>query len=189
VKLLDRPNLIEADLQGFFNNVTLDGITIELAKIGFPLSEINFMRKLNMSIVKLPKEQLIEESNVDIIQNNTVHTPMFFGRFEITSGHASFNDILFHGSLEKANAAISKKGKEEVVQQGNPIFLHLGKFQITSKGQPSLNDINHAKAIGQEIHRKEIGVPQGASTSCSLSTLALRHLEDKTIVMYADDII
>jgi hypothetical protein len=34
------------------------------------------------------------------------------------------------------------------------------------------------------------GVPQGAPTSCSLSTLALRNLErNKSILFYADDVI
>jgi hypothetical protein len=37
---------------------------------------------------------------------------------------------------------------------------------------------------------KEIGVPQGAPTSCSLATLSLRDLErDKKVLLYADDII
>jgi len=45
------------------------------------------------------------------------------------------------------------------------------------------------------LKHKRVGVPQGAATSCSLSTLALSHITDIdglniegcSIVMYADD--
>jgi hypothetical protein len=77
MKLLDRPNLIEADLQGFFNNVTHQGISIELSKIGFPPKEIEFIRKLNQSPVKLTKEDRIPEPHRSFNQLTKLDLGMF----------------------------------------------------------------------------------------------------------------
>jgi len=58
---LDKPNLIETDFQGFFNNVTHIGIAGELSLLGLPSSEIDFIGKLNRSIVQLPEELEVPE--------------------------------------------------------------------------------------------------------------------------------
>lgn len=69
-KMLDRPNLFEADFKGFFDNVTHSGIADVLRRtMNYPESEINFLMKLNSSIVDLPDETRINETRVDVLGN------------------------------------------------------------------------------------------------------------------------
>jgi len=143
--------------------------------------------------VRLQKEHKIEEKNIDVIANlSPPHKPMFFGKFEITApGQPSYNDIMYHGSVEKATEAF-RKSETFGIPQGSPFGMFLGKFQVTMPGQPSLNDPKTVDQLSLAIPRKEVGVPQGAPTSCSLATMALRPLErrkDIDLLFYADDVI
>lgn len=66
-KLLDRPNLFEADFKGFFDNVTHSGIEVILKQMGYPDTEVDFISSLNRSIVKLPERVRIKETRVDLM--------------------------------------------------------------------------------------------------------------------------
>jgi len=69
VKLLNEPNLFEADFKGFFDNVTHKGIAEVLRSIGYPETEIEFLMNLNSSVVHLPDETRIQETRVDVLGN------------------------------------------------------------------------------------------------------------------------
>jgi hypothetical protein len=65
-------------------------------------------------------------------------------------------------------------------------FYNPNNPELMPEGQMSLD--LHTKAFWGKIKLR--GVPQGAPTSCSLATLALRYLEYfYKIIAYADDII
>jgi hypothetical protein len=67
LKLLDSPNLFEADFKGFFDNVTHDGISSVLVNLGLPAPEVDFIRSLNKSIVRLPGSLHLDETKVDLV--------------------------------------------------------------------------------------------------------------------------
>jgi len=62
---LDSPNIYEADYTGFFDNVTHNGLRYLLTtRLGMPSSELEFIMRLNSSVVKLPPKRLLFEPDV-----------------------------------------------------------------------------------------------------------------------------
>lgn len=64
---MSSPNIYEADFKGFFDNVTHDGIVVEMCEIGLPPKELDFICDLMESIPKLPGVVRLEESDSDLI--------------------------------------------------------------------------------------------------------------------------
>lgn len=131
VKLLDEPNIFEADLKGFFDNVSHMGLELIMKlDLRIPGKEAEFITSLNQSVVTLPEEQLLPERH-----RNKVTRSLIEGVVDLTK-----------------DASV-----------GFPLETML---------------VNE-------------GVPQGAPTSCSIATLALRQLEklEKKMIAYADDFI
>jgi len=65
VKLLDSPNIYEADYTGFFDNISHNGLRYVLTtRLGIPSNELEFIMRLNSSVVKLPAEKLLFEPDV-----------------------------------------------------------------------------------------------------------------------------
>jgi hypothetical protein len=66
--MLTKPNIYEADYEGFFNNVTHRGLNAVLVnQMGLPKSEGKFIWMLNKSLVKLTGEDKIFEPDRQII--------------------------------------------------------------------------------------------------------------------------
>jgi len=187
VNLLDRPNLVEADLKGFFNGVTHKGINSELRKMGMPEHEIKWINKLNQSVVKLPSDLKIPES-VDVVHLNT----------RLNKGYKVNS---WTNKQEGEVTIVTEKGKEIKVllpsleffakdivdlDNVNQEFFYESKEDLNSTLGLALSDYDDTLFLSKEL---EVGVPQGAPTSCSFSTLALRHLEDRNVVIYSDDFI
>lgn len=61
---------MEIDFKGFFDNITHEGLNIELGKIGLPATEVSFINSLNKSIVKLPEDLKLEESRATLRAQN-----------------------------------------------------------------------------------------------------------------------
>ena len=62
--------MFEADFKGFFDNVTHAGIADVLRRtMNYPESEIDFLMKLNSSVVVLPDETRINETRTDVLGN------------------------------------------------------------------------------------------------------------------------
>lgn len=61
-KMLTKPNIFEADYEGFFNNVTHLGLySVMRDELKLPKSELLFLLKLNKSLVKLTADDKLEE--------------------------------------------------------------------------------------------------------------------------------
>jgi len=66
-RLEKAPNIYEADFKGFFDSISHFGLRSVLDKfLKFPLTEINFIERLNSSLIKLTKEDKLPERERDI---------------------------------------------------------------------------------------------------------------------------
>lgn len=55
-------NIYEADFKGFFDSINLEGLSeILRSNLQIPNSEVEFIKRLNMSIVKLTEEDKVKE--------------------------------------------------------------------------------------------------------------------------------
>jgi hypothetical protein len=180
--LLSSPNLFEADFKGFFDNVTHVGISVVLADMGFPASELDFITSLNESVVTLPQQLQIEETRADLL-GQVLPSGSSEG-FSYPDGQYTFSEETMR------------------LLESNPGSLHgpTSWFKDVSwMDIPPIRAVDGTAAvwdalIADDLERggdrpvKEVGVPQGAPTSCSLATLALRPLERLIdCVLYADD--
>jgi len=223
-KLDKAPNIYEADFKGFFDSIRHYGLLKVLVKdVKISKPEFAFIRELNKSVVKLTKEDKINEPDRDIIfdpqgkltynsqagqndfntrvvkgwdsripgeriisgdirnynpapneiltylEGHTIVTPMIDGRYSAV-GDRPFDRPLtdwekeFYDRVEK----LKKPTREQIASQWG-----------LSPSRPTV-----------QWKEKDYGVPQGAPTSCSLATLALRPLErQEDILCYADDVI
>jgi len=147
--------IYEIDLKGFFDNVKLSYIEQELiSKHGYPKSEAERLTALNQSVPKLRDQDLTIERDRNVA-------------------------LLPSGQLSGTRAEIS---------QDKILDLYLLSRQIAARGTESVRDDyyhNDHQGFDAESHfwdeyfqeddlqvLKQAGVPQGAATSCSLSTVA-----------------
>jgi len=62
------PNVYEADYKGFFDSIDIKGLgTVLKSHLGMPESEVEFINNLNKSLVKLTKQDEIDEPERPII--------------------------------------------------------------------------------------------------------------------------
>lgn len=140
------PNVYEFDIQQFFPSVDLDYNMNRLKEIGVSDDISKYLRDLNKSIVKLTKEDLMDE---------TLH------RMALYNTDGSLNQNLDEAILKDLS-------HEDVLDEYSPKIQKYLKEGYTLK--------------------IEIGVPQGASTSCGMATLNLRDQYQRCpTIMYADD--
>lgn len=176
--MLVKPNIYEADFEKFFDGVAHVGIRFVLKDfLHFPFTEVQFVNQLNESLVQLQEKDKIKERDRAVQldkhgnpnpQADPEQNP------QVVSGHA-YLEYTSHPdrykSIWEAEQAV-RKGKG-LLKEVDPSYPR--KLYIPSTGEP---------------YTKMNGVPQGAPTSCSTATLALRFLERKLdILFYADDVI
>lgn len=189
VRRLHLPNIYEADFKNFFGSVQHSGLELVLKDIGLPQSEIHFIHDLNKSQPKLTEKDEIEEFKVrqynyisdclarEIPPSGPYWEPIRQRIIEAFGTDDPSESELLQMCLDEGNG-MYWEGNEPV----NMILLKYVEVQwaLLSSFGPSTG----------EFHGLLQGVPQGAPTSCSLATLALRPLERKyNIVIYADDVI
>ena len=148
--MLTKPNIFEADYEGFFNNVSHAGIEhVMYNKLRLPFEEVEFNIALSQALVKLQKVDKIKEP-----------------------------DRLY---------ALKADGKPN--EQARPLWYH--RMDSISKERDTIHIeyLPDRLYIEKSLLTKKQGVPQGAPTSCSTATLALRHLDNLDCLFYADDVI
>jgi len=178
-KRLNSPHIFEADFKGFFNNVTHEGLHKTLTEVlGFPISEAEWIRELNQTTVKLTsKDEIIEPDREVRYQSDGALNP---SRDEYSSVNSLLND------LRETWESNSKLPESETSAPDRWWETDELDFREPDEDPNLREEIFETRDIGH----KRIGVPQGAPTSCSLATLALRSLESKyDVIIYADDII
>lgn len=159
IKMLNNPNLFEADFKGFFDNVTHDGIaTVLIDHLHLPIGQCRFIRKLNSSTVTLPEPLKLQEPLADLMA----------------------------GMDEEYEAWLNGTGS--LSKMGLYMRWYGGKFMSDSPLAVKLKFFPPAeKKFLPDVPKTE-GVPQGAPTSCSIATLCLRDIELRMkCVLYADD--
>lgn len=179
VKLLNQPNIYESDYKGFFDNVSHNAIKkVLLENLNLPEAEVEFLMDLNRSIVVLPKERPIAETDVDVLSNLYNEVPPL--SFEWSPPGSTSKPILI--DLTRPNPEGREKFVKDWMYWDQNILGNVPKDDLVYK--PSFASLKEDSS-----HVKMKGVPQGAPTSCSLATLALRPLEKHPIKIYADDIL
>lgn len=183
-------NVYEADFKGFFNNIELTALSEILKDIGFPAAEVHFMEDLNKSQPRLEKVDKADEFKTR--------------QFNYIS-HCLANEIAPSGpywepirqNIEDAFGSSDPRKSElllECLLEGCGMYWELSDL----KRNPDFILLKYVEiqwallsSFGKEtkFHDMLKGVPQGAPTSCSLATLALRKLEAKLkVLFYADDV-
>jgi hypothetical protein len=184
------PNVYEADFKGFFNNIEITELNEILKGLGFPAAELHFIEDLNKSQPKLEKEDKADEFKTR--------------QFNYIS-HCLANEIAPSGpywepirqTIEDAFGSSDPEQSEllkECLLEGCGTYWELSDLR-RNPGFVLLKYVEIQWALlssfGKEtkFHDMLKGVPQGAPTSCSLATLALRRLEEKLkVLFYADDV-
>jgi len=190
-RLIDRlstaPNIYEADFKGFFNNVTHLAIEKELWEMGVPDCELDIATGLNKSFARLCEDDKIKELDRDI--------PLEYDRaLNLQSGVGNIGS----GPLlrEIPIKGIPRRGlKAEKAFDPRPPLIRINgvDYEPDQLIRIRSKNIREKNLWGLFIIKdkiKELGVPQGAATSCSFATLVLRGLERLLdVLIYADDII
>lgn len=161
-KINSCPHIFEADFKGFFDNVKHSAIKEELKLMGFPHLGIRFLIRLNKALVELDPEQ------EDLIKEPT-------------------RNILFHvdGDINE-DSDIREELESLIAYEDGENF----EYTLWTPEYFGASVLTGTSADEYRRANKEEGVPQGAATSCSLSTLVLRYLErTQDLILYADDIL
>jgi len=187
--LLNEPNIYEADFKNFFGSVQHRGLEIELQKIGMPMREIHFLHDINKSQPKLTPEDQIDEFRTrqynyiaKCINEEQSPTGIYWAPLE-----QNIVDAFGTADPLKSELLLDCIAENLELTSYDPKrrSLYLLKFMEMQWALLSSLSTNLSG-----FHNLLQGVPQGAPTSCSLATLALRWLERQyKIIIYADDVI
>lgn len=142
-------NIYEADFESFFDSIKHSAIKRELQNLCFSPSMIQFFDKLNKSI-----PDLMGRDKDKIIERDRL--------------------ISFKPGLKPNPANSEVLSKLEHQNRMQNFYQNINKVsfnEVKGNGKYFQPIKLHSRILKQE------GVPQGAATSCSLSTLALRYLE------------
>jgi hypothetical protein len=154
--------------------------------MGLPPKEVHFFEDLCKNLPRLPKDLKLPE---DMVREKDAVNKGVKG--EVTSllteteMYANFAELGDFGQI-----LLEEKCAEEgipVHMLENSSFRNRVILAIVEEQWAILSSIQDNTQIFGNYFR---GVPQGAATSCTLSTLALNHLvvnNDNKVIMYADD--
>lgn len=184
-------NVYEADFKGFFDSIELTALSEVLKELGLPMSEVHFIEDLNKSQPRLEKEDKADEFKTR--------------QFNYIS-HCLANEIAPSGpywepirqNIEDAFGSSDPRKSPlllECLVEGCGLYWELDDL----RRNPEFILLKYVEiqwallsSFGKEtkFHEMLKGVPQGAPTSCSLATLALRRLESRLrkVLFYADDV-
>lgn len=178
-ELVNRPNIYEADFKGFFDSIDLTGLTKILLEMGLPKEEAYFLENLNKSQVKLTEEDKIAEFKTRQFEH--ISQCLAEGRAPegkywepirrdvidcFGTDDPRKSELLMTCLLEGAGLYWEV---EDIIR--NPGLVLLKYLEVQWALLSSFKETS--------FHSILKGVPQGAPTSCSLATLALRPIEDQ----------
>lgn len=179
-KLLKYPYVYEIDYKQFFDMVSLIGLRSQMVRMGFPIKFALFIEQLNRFPIDIEYMKLNELPSMSKLVDYARQHPEF--EFRKMSNLVKTIIAIYRGTYS-----------------GEPINLK-EVLRSDSTGKLTMSDVANtlfglsAYSI-YGISRSSYGVPQGAPTSCSLSTLILREIEERArklgleLVCYADDVI
>jgi hypothetical protein len=187
---VNKSNVYEFDLKGFFDNVDLMAISHELRdEYKYESEDVNFITALNQSIVKLCNEDRIEEPDrVLRFNRNGSINENWLGKSgspaESLHPGLSQRDMIssmrkgMFGDLDDVNDDWILSNYETVWRKYQEyqwaVADSLSFFQSSgSNASVSLSSSPSPIPNPEGNFLKQKGVPQGAATSCSTSTLAI----------------
>jgi len=182
---VDAPCIYEFDLSGFFDSVSLESISDALWwTYRYPSSVVKFFEKLNQSIVRpAAVDELPEVDRAALFNTSGSVSPM---------ADPSAVDW-YYGSLGQNMSPFM------TASWILPRITGVGSTEVPADGRIPKNLMYVDPSGLYVVAKKSCGVPQGAATSCSLSTIAIHGVTDSGavekkvtpnmggIVMYADD--
>lgn len=185
------PNIYEADFKGFFDSIELTKLSTVLRDLGLPEKEVIFLEDLNKSQPTLQDEDKVDEFKVrqynyisECLSKELNPTGQYWEpiRKEIEEAFGSSNPLESPLLLECLLEGCGEYWELSDLQR-NPNLVLLKYVEIQWALSSSFGETS-------KFYGMLKGVPQGAPTSCSLATLALRPLEAKSrVIEYADDVI
>lgn len=180
--------MYEIDYKQFFDRVNLLEIYSQMVRIGFPIRFADFMLQINKFPIDLEFMKLNEMQAISKLMDYITRNPDF--KFRKTSG-LTRRIVKEHGGVARcgmsAYTVYSIINKVATARDG-------GEYITLTDVIDSMFDMPESYSI-YGIAKANLGVPQGAPTSCSLATLALRTIEERVkdqgleMVAYADDVI
>jgi len=150
---------------------------------------------------KLEREPNIYEADYEGFFNNVTHSGIEWTLYNFL--HMPHSETQFLLKLNRSLVKLQAIDKIKEVERGFPLKadgsinpqarpLMYERMQAPGWDRPTLHIeyLPDRLYLEQALLKKRVGVPQGAPTSCSLATLALRDLESKlNLIIYADDVI
>lgn len=180
-KLLKYPYVYEIDYKQFFDRVNLLALRSQMVRLGFPEKFADLMYKINKFPMDIELMKLNELPSMSKLLEFANQNPEF--KFRKMSKLVQMIVEIYRGTYNGPPINLS-----EVVSNAKG----LDKIRMSDVAN-TMFGMSAYSIYG--IRRSNHGVPQGAPTSCSLSTLILRIIEERLdklnlkVVAYADDVI
>jgi len=150
-------------------------------------------------LTSLLKEPNIFEADYEGFFNNVKHAALehvMYGELKMPFHEVEFNMLLNQSlvKLQKFDKIEEKDRTYTLLKDGKPNpqarpNWYYRMEESTSRDTIHIEYLPDRLYIERSLQVKKEGVPQGAPTSCSLATLALRHLKNYKLLIYADDLI
>lgn len=173
--------MYEIDYKQFFDRVNLLALRSQMVRLGFPERFASLMYKINKFPIDIELMKINELPSMSKLLDYANQHPDF--KFKKMSKLVQMIVEIYRGTYDGPPINLS-----EVVSKPR------GMAQIRMSDVANTMFSMSAYSI-YGIRRSDHGVPQGAPTSCSLSTLVLRIVEERLrslnleMVAYADDVI
>lgn len=173
--------MYEIDYKQFFDRVNLLELRSQMVKIGFPERFADFMYQINKFPIDIELLKLNELPTMSKLLDYANQNPKF--KFRKMSRLVKTIVEIYRGEYQGPPINL----KEVISNRDNLERITMSDVANTMFGMSAYSIYG--------ITRSNHGVPQGAPTSCSLSTLILRTIEERLrkldleMVAYADDVI
>lgn len=173
--------MYEIDYKQFFDRVNLLALRSQMVRLGFPEKFADLMYKINKFPMDIELMKLNELPSMSKLLEFANQNPEF--KFRKMSKLVQMIVEIYRGTYNGPPINLS-----EVVSNAKG----LDKIRMSDVAN-TMFGMSAYSIYG--IRRSNHGVPQGAPTSCSLSTLILRIIEERLdklnlkVVAYADDVI
>lgn len=173
--------MYEIDYKQFFDRVNLLALRSHMVRLGFPERFAEFMYKINKFPIDIELMKVNELPSMSKLLDYANNHPNF--KFRKMSKLVQMIVQIYRGTYDgppiNLSETISNREGLEKMRMSDVANTLFGMSAYSLYG----------------ITRSNHGVPQGAPTSCSLSTLILREIEERLrmfdieMVAYADDVI
>lgn len=168
-EVISSRDIVEFDLQSFFEKVKLAGIGLRLSELKVPEEIIKWITKINLHGPKLPPETKVDETLARVKNISTAKSLL---------------------SYPGAERQIGKRRWSSSLDYGGGLSRWVGYYRLQRHGWATGLSEEEFRALGAGMDGE--GVPQGAPTSPLLATLCLHNTlfspnNPFKTVMYADD--